>query len=283
MKLLSTVLIALLAVSAFSQRKGPSEAELESNVAARVASLSKKFRDLLQPTAIEQQWEEACRKDCAQAGPEIREGSAKDGAKRVKAMNAVASQIESEMDAYIARAVRPSDVHPGLLEKRLCKILGNAADDAPPVFVTGGREGQSLIVAYTLWKGGMTGVGGTSVTVRAYAARQGAFLFVAATGEDLDGYAGVAVIKLHSPVPNESWLLVSGHMTGADGPNIRMRLYAYDGARFRTAWAPENAWGTFTIRVTDHGFTIGGNYYKENKTRNDAYFLADDGVYRAHP
>ena len=62
-----------------------------------------------------------------------------------------------------------------------------------------------------------------------------------------------------------------------------MRIYTFDGAKFRTVWMPENVWGSFTIAVTSSGFTVKGNYYKENRTRNDAYFVSPDAVYRVPP
>jgi hypothetical protein len=127
------------------------------------------------------------------------------------------------------------------------------------------------------------GQGATSVTLRAYNAVEGHFKLADLTGDNLDGYGDVSVKELHSPVPDEMWLLVWGHMTGANGPNIRMRVYAYGGKKFRTMWMPENSWGGFTVHVTDRGFTVDGGYYREDGVRHDAYFLAPDGLYRAVP
>ena len=74
-------------------------------------------------------------------------------------------------------------------------------------------------------------------------------------------------------------------MTGADGPNNQMRVYAFDGTRFRPVWGPDDNWGTFTVRVTDSGFTVDGDYYtaasgKSRPARYDVYRLAEDGVHR---
>ena len=68
-----------------------------------------------------------------------------------------------------------------------------------------------------------------------------------------------------------------GHYTS--GPNIRMRVYAYDGRKFRTMWMPANVWGTFTISLTESGFKVSGPYYHENKERHDTYTVAPDGLY----
>ena len=283
MKRLPIVLIALLTVLAFSQTKDRSATELESETEARVASLFKRFGELLQPTAVERQLTEACKTDCAKAGPQPQDASARAAAEGLKAMNAVASQIHAQIDTYIARAVHPSHVDPREVTRHLKQILGSAEDDLPSAFVINGDNGPSLIVAYNLLKGGLMGVGGTSVTLRAYVARQGAFRLVAATGKDMDGYVGVSFIKLNSTGPNELWLLLSGLLSGANGHNNRMRLYSYAQAEFRTVWAPENAWGDFTVRVTEKGFTINGAYARETRRRHDLYFVEEDGVTRLSP
>ena len=106
----------------------------------------------------------------------------------------------------------------------------------------------------------------TSVTLRAYNLAGGRFELADLTGDNLDGYGSVSVKELHSPVSMP--LLVWGQMTGANGPNIRMRVYTYDGKKFRTVWMPENSWGNFTIHVTAHGFTVGGEYYREDHARH---------------
>jgi hypothetical protein len=51
----------------------------------------------------------------------------------------------------------------------------------------------------------------------------------------------------------------------------------------RIGRAPANAWGAFTVGLTDRGFTIDGNYYREDKRRHDVYLLAEDGIYRVSP
>jgi hypothetical protein len=64
------------------------------------------------------------------------------------------------------------------------------------------------------------------------------------------------------------------------GPNIRMRIYAYNGTEFRTVWAPENVWGSFTVQVTERGFRVDGDYYRELRERHDSYCLSPNEVYR---
>jgi hypothetical protein len=274
------ILMALLTTPGFSQVEHPAT-EIESPFANRVANLNKKFAELLQPPAIEKQWRDCPQKaNCANA-TQMREQIEREWAERLKAINAVASQIRNEIDAYVARAVDANRLDSAAVAQSLERILGGPPDERPSAFVLDLDHAQSLIIAYTVFKGTLMGTDGTSVTLRAYTPSRGTLRLVAATGDDMDGYAGVSVLELHSPVPHEMWLLLSGYMTGANGPNNRMRVYAYDGSKFRIMWAPENIWGNFTLDVTDRGFTVDGDYYREDKIRHDEYVLAEDGVYHA--
>jgi hypothetical protein len=67
-------------------------------------------------------------------------------------------------------------------------------------------------------------------------------------------------------------------MTGANGPNTRMRLYAHEGHEFRTVWMPEDVWGDFTISGWDLGFTVAGTYYPGG-ARDDQYGISAERVY----
>ena len=232
--------IALVVVSsAFpisSPTKSRSTTALQSTVAAHVANLSKRFEELLQPTPVERQLTEACMKNCADAGPQVSQESAMAGLQRDNAMNEVAAQIHSEIDRYIARAVQPSHLARKVLSERLSPIPGSTTDKLPSVFVVQGDPAR-LIIGYTLFKGTFMGERATSVTVRAYTPQEGTFRLKAATGQDMDGYARLSFVRLHSPVPDEFDALLSGQLTGANGPNNRMRLYRYNGTQFRTLWA----------------------------------------------
>jgi hypothetical protein len=169
------------------------------------------------------------------------------------------------------------------LELDLKQILGRNMGLPPKTFLCGSGAGEALILSYSLHKGGLMGEGGTSVRLRAFDSRGGRLQVGDKTGENMDGYGGVLLKELHSPVQGEAWFLLAGQMTGANGPNTRMRIYAFDGRRFRTRWMPENIWGWFAVRVIEGGFRVDGQYYQENKQRHDRYIVAADGVYRRRP
>jgi hypothetical protein len=290
MNRLPVALIAVLPLAAFVQTASRPEEQLESETANRIATLDKRFGELLKETTeSEKQWAEACSsKGCQAAAPGVQEEAEKSGVERDKAMNAVASQIHGEVDTHITRAARPDHVDPGAIEQSLKRILGKTAWGPTSAFVTSVNRTPSLVVAYTLAKAGSMGEGATSVTVRVYAAVQGHFRLVAATGGDMDGYANVSLVELHAPILGEMWILLSGYMTGANGPNNQIRVYAYDGTNFRAVWGPDDNWGDFTVRATDRGFSVDGPYYtaasgKDPEPRHDVYLLAEDGVHRVSP
>ena len=200
-------------------------------------------------------------------------------------MDAVASQVHAEVDNYVTSFVDPKDLQLNResLELSLSRILAPATDRPPMVFVLDAPMGRSLIVVYALHKGVMMGPHATSVTLRAYKAAGGRLELANLAGEDMDGYVDVSVKALPSPVPGEEWLLLWGQMSGANGPNMRLRAYAYSGAKFRTIWMPANFWGDLTVNVSAAGFTLDCSSYRDNRQRHEAYTVAPDGLYVEFP
>jgi hypothetical protein len=260
----------------YAQIADNKRAGLATEAAGRISNLTKSIEGLLAPTATEEKLREECRVDCSRADVQLQSI----WATRMAAMDAVISRIHGEVDSYIARAMDPKSLDRAAVERDLTRILGSASWEPPSVFVLNVRDVRSLIVTYTLSNGQMMGPGTTSVTLRAYRAKPSGLELASSTGADMAGYVGLSVTQLPSPVPERVWFLAKGQMSGANGPNIRMRVYAYDGTNFRTVWMPENAWGSYSIQLTEHGFTVDGPYYREDRERHDAYFLASDGVYR---
>ena len=287
---LCSVLALLITVSplaAFAQTTNRREGQADAETTGRVARLAKRFDELKDLTESEREWMEACRHNCQAAAPGVREGAEMSEVDRKKAMSAVASQIHREIDAYIARTVRPDHVDPAAVGRSLKRVLGENEIGPLSAFVTTVNGKPSLVVAYTLDQRRM-GPGGTSVTVRVYAVAQGSLRLAADTGDDMDGYANVELVQLHSPIPGELWVLLSGYMTGANGPNNEMRVYAYGGTGFREVWGPYDTWGTFAVQVTATGFSVDGDYYtaasgESRPARHDLYLLAEDGVRRVFP
>ncbi|MBS1826030.1 MAG: hypothetical protein JST93_11970 [Acidobacteria bacterium] len=195
--------------------------------------------------------------------------------KRIKAAN-------ETVDTFVG-TLNPEGVQPQSVERTLKNILSRALypGQSPAVYVTEHpKNGRFLMAVYTLDRGFM-GQGGTAVILRVYQASGGRFILANVAGNNMDGYGNVTVKQLHSPTRGEAWLLLWGYMTGANGPNMRMRVFACDGRAFRSVWMPENVWGSFRVNVTATGFAVEGEYYRERNVRRDAYSVAEDGIYRA--
>jgi hypothetical protein len=199
----------------------------------------------------------------------------------ISAMNAVMSRIHAEVDEFVVRTTKTAqlDMDKSAVAQGLRQILPTTDEEPRSVFLLNSANRRSLVVAYVLSKGDIMGSDGTSVAIRAYTKTTRGVGLVDVTGDDMNGYAGVSVTELHSPVTGRLLLLLSGYMTGANGPNNRMRIYASDGEKFRSIWMPENVWGTFTVKVIDIGLTVEGDYYRQNRKRRDRYAVAEDGVY----
>lgn len=246
----------------------------------RIAQLAAQFETFRQPpTAAERAYPEMCRRDCSSAAAaSARREIDAIYVRRRQSIDELAVRIHREVDNFIAKAITPADLNRGIVESGLRLVLSSASYESPVAF-TSEQNGRRLAIAYMLSKAGQQGPGGTSVTLRMYIERDGHLVLADATGSDFEGYASISVVELRSPAPREAWFLLSGKLTGANGPNTRMRIYAFDSQRFGTVWMPENVWGAFAIAVDDMGFTVKGNYYRGG-AREERYFLSDDGVYR---
>jgi hypothetical protein len=236
-----------------------------SETERRVAEMSARFPDMLTPSVEELELTN-------------REEISRRSAARHAGMNKLADEIHAEMDRYVTSTVTPKSIDSRwvALAKEMTTILATADHGRPPVVMDPRSTPGALVVAYTLHKGGWHGDGATSFRLRAYRPQGGLLKLADATGADMDGYGDNSVHTLRAPgaASGEVWFVVRGQMTGANGPNIRMRAYMYKTGTFTTMWMPANAWGNFTIRITDHGFVVDGPYYRENARRHENFFVS---------
>ena len=198
-------------------------------------------------------------------------------ARRLELQAELAARFHTAVDAFVAEAFDPRRIDRKTVAESVRRVFPRAALH-DPVFAFVGEMpggGRRLAIAYSLVKG-LSGHA-SSLTIRLYEQVDGRFRYVDAIG-DLDNYSSFSVVELHPPVVGEMHLLVWGKVTTANGPNTGMRIYSYDGERFRTAWKPENVWGNFTVDVKPRGFTVKGDYYRESRLRDEEYLLTADGV-----
>jgi hypothetical protein len=262
-----------------SVAQSPSRDKLVADTRLRIKSLTDQFEQI--GDAAQQKLNAAnCRVDCP---PEI---GRRVGDEMTAAMDRIAADIHAQVDSFFQRMVDADGgrVDVGGLQSALQSILPQS-DERPSIYAGSASSGRYLIAAYAIHKGEQMGLGATSVTLRAYTTDGRGVKLADVTGGNMDGYAGITVQEVHpwasnpvAPVTRETYLLLSGYLTGANGPNNRMRLYAYDGKSFRPIWMPENVWGNFKIETTKTGFVIQGDYYRESRKRRDEYTLLNDGV-----
>jgi hypothetical protein len=204
------------------------------------------------------------------------------------ALEQTAESIHAQVDQFVRGAVADDGrVDVERLQNGLRAILPNP--DEPRLIYEGkAGDGRYLIAAYAIYKGGIHGSGATSVTLRGYTVKGNTVRLSDVAGSNMDGYRLLSARQVRPMVTNpaappvgKTYLLLSGNFTGANGPNNRIRLYAYDGKKFEAIWMPENVWGTFSIQATNSGFVIDGDYYRGGP-RNDEYTLSEDTVTLRH-
>lgn len=190
--------------------------------------------------------------------------------------------MQSTVRDFVVRAVDPRSrsLNRAAILDNLQQILKSVEAQPPEAFVLDTGQARTLLVFDSLREGLMAaGQHSTSVSLSAFEANGSKVRFAGATDCGMDGYVNVRTLRLEPPVRNEIWLLFYGQVSGANGPNVRMRIVAYGENGFRVVWMPANAWGTFNIRLTQGGFRIDGTYYRPERPRHEEYQVAREGVY----
>ena len=274
----TVVILTLLAAPlGFAQTGYQNSGHLKAETEGSVVSLSAKLKEVNQPTSLDAELQAQCKANCSDSKLQTQMASL--NAQRLRASNEFVVQIHQSVDAYMVGTLNGhiEGIRPHRVAQDLKQILGETAVAEPAAFLLESPHGRMLLVFYAIGAGtAMT----SSTTLRAYQLSGKRVQLAGTTGGDMDGYGNLWVKQLRSPeLPDGLWLLVGGQAFGANGPNIRMCVYAYDGEKFATKWMPANVWGTFTVSLTGRGFQVDGPYYREDKQRHDAYFIAEDGLY----
>jgi len=276
------ILVLLASPLGLAQTGNPNSDRLKTEAARSIASLSAKLKEVNQPTALDAELAAQCSVNCADSSLQMHMESL--NSQRFRASKGLVAQIHQAVDAYIIGTSNGHvvGINPDRMVRDLKQILGDTVVSEPAAFLLESPHGRSLVVFYAIGAGtAMTG----STTLRAYQLSGNRAKLTGVTGGDIDGYGNLWVKKLTSPqLYHERWLLVGGQAFGANGANIQMRGYAYDGEKFATKWMPANVWGTFTVTLTGPGFRVDGPYYQDDKQRHDEYLVAEDGgLYLCRP
>jgi len=267
------VCLCLLGLTVAFAQENPAE-KLKLQTQQHILALNRQFEELRQATPEEKELQAACAKNCTEVSVQLDALSAR----RLAAMEEVAAKIEQQVDSYVVGAVSPKLTQNDCnrLVSDLTQILGDIAVGPPNAFCVDRTKSRALVLVYAI--SGGTAINSYTV-VRSYKASLRGLVADAITGNDLNGYGNLSVVQLHSPVPEELWLLIWGQAMGANGPNMRMRVYAYGTNGFRTMWMPANVWCNFDVTPTTDGFRIDGTYYRQDSERHEIYQVTPDGLY----
>lgn len=192
-------------------------------------------------------------------------------------MENVTLQIYEVVDDFVRRA---GITDQETLQTALAGVLHGAASESPIVVTKTENTACHTSIAFELPRKTelMIGPGSTAFTLRCYRNIRGELVLVDAVGKDMDGYSSVQLFQFPKPPEDEDWFLVTGRLSGANGPNTRSRIYRLTGGTFQTVWAPANIWADLQFTVTEIGFSFTGPLYRENATLRETYSISDHGV-----
>lgn len=175
----------------------------------------------------------------------------------------VAAAIRNEVRQFVESSLSPS-TSSELLEQKLRSVLQTQVpdfefSDPPTIRVSDVRYGRSVVVAYSVIRPPHF----DSPTITGFSDTSGKFAQTASIGNDFEGHTLFTKV-----VPSASkdvlWLLAGGKAFTFNGSKFRFRLYAFDGARFETVWAPEDVLDA-TVQVLVDGFSI-THYDREQRS-----------------
>ena len=238
---LAVLVITTTAITSAQRATTFTDDDLDRNVATQVAALSSQLK--------------------------VNAADASEWRRREAEIKAVTDRLRINVDRHIESAMRPEEGSQRI-EARLRTVLAGHSPnpeygDGPLARVADVRAGRSLVVAYTVVRGPHH----DTASIRGYRSDFGRFQFVAATGDDFDGY-NMFKSSLVSPLADEFWLLAWGQAQTFNGKKVRFRIYSFDGQTFKTVWQPDDLLNA-TVQITQTGFTI------ERETKEPPFAIRD--------
>lgn len=204
------------------------------------------------------------------------------GEKRYRQVrDSITAQIDTSIDEYVAQKIDPSRTDSNAIGADLGELLGAQTyapeySGPPYAHIAELANGRSLVVGYMLVRGGEA-VNDSAVSIRGYRAHEGSLTLEDVTGRDLYGY-GLFTHELVSPIPGELWLLAWGPLSGYNENRTRLRVYAFDGNKFRTVWSPPDALNV-TVNFTSSGFSVNHlDEYRYRTVLQPPYYVRDDYI-----
>lgn len=213
----------------------------------------------------------------------------------------VTQSLLKEVDGYITESFQPKASTVDRIRAGLSAALGsNTGNDvsrSKAVTRVDLPPGRFLIVGIELWRGGPA-IEENAVSFRAYRDTGDRFAFVSNlddlhSSDSRNDSLGHLCFQPLSPSPNpdEFWFFALARASAQSPPTVAIRLYAFDGDRFRTVWSREDILSEGpdkVVEVTDSGFTItrlfdptGRAAHSPSVVIHEQYTVSRDGVYKS--
>ena len=160
-------------------------------------------------------------------------------------------RLLSEVDGFISETVSPSATTAGQVKAGLDALLGHTMGEGrdSAAFSVNLPNGHFLIIGVELWRGGGA-MSEDAMSFRAYRETENKFVLVADTDyrhtgdvseESWEPLVNLSVKALPTaPVASQFWFIASAVVPPRMPPTVTMRLFAFDGERFRTVWTRQD-------------------------------------------
>jgi len=212
----------------------------------------------------------------------------------------VTKHLMTEIDGFVTESFQPGTSGPDQIKAGLGVLLGYAAmplmaDNNTAFFVTV-PKGRFLIACIEAPRGG-SAIAEDAISFRAYRDAGSRFVFVS-SAEDLhssdsgnDSLDRLYTKPLTSaPIAGEFWFMALAEVPPQAPPTVAMRLYAFDGEKFRTVWMPKDIRSVGpdkAIECTDGGFIVsslldptGGAALSPTVVVHEQYAVSPDGPHK---
>jgi len=174
----------------------------------------------------------------------------------------VTRQVLNEIDAFVSDSFQPSSATTELVGAGLDALLGHKSGDVMHdlAFSVDLPHGHFLIAGIELSRGG-DAIADDAISFRAYKAVGNRLVFAANT----DNFSDSSLVDLHAealsglPAVGEFWFMAMAEVPPQSPTTVALRLYAFDGEKFRTVWEPRNiiaAGVGKAIEATTGGFVV---------------------------
>jgi hypothetical protein len=179
----------------------------------------------------------------------------------------VTQQTLHEIDSFISDSYQPATATADAVKAGLDGLLGYKSRDALKnvSFLVNLPGGRFLITGIELRRGGGN-FAEDAISFRAYGQSGGKFVLVAHIEDFHSSDAGNPFVYSFyceplpaPPVIGEFWFLALAAANIQAPPMIAMRLYAFDGEKFRAVWSPQDIMcegPKSAVRFTSSGFVV---------------------------